>query len=197
MAGSKRSLSTPERNDKDRIKSGSKEIIAYLIPSRKEPDFGAARTISRQIHEDIIGEVDISTTGTNLKHSFVYFIINKLNGKVYVGKANDPIKRWNRHNWNYMHRKYPHFPLYRALKKYGSNNFQLEIIESFESEQLAFEAEVWWIAYLKTMGAVLYNCTAGGEGNIFNKKHTPLTKHKMSQSQKQRRLKEFLAFENS
>jgi group I intron endonuclease len=94
----------------------------------------------------------------------VYIIQNNTNGDVYIGKAKNIKDRW--YNHLYYHRKNPlsHYHLYRAFTKYGVDNFNVSLLETFSSEIEALEAEVWWISYLRYCGAELYNMTPGGEG---------------------------------
>jgi group I intron endonuclease len=128
----------------------------------------------------------------------VYMIVNKINNKMYIGKTCNPHKRWSAHRWQWTHQKYPHFPLYKAMKKYGISNFEFEILEQFSTEINAFEAEICWISYLKSCGIILYNCTNGGEG-VSGLQHSYESKIKMSKSQtksqRKRRSREHFNFE--
>lgn len=92
----------------------------------------------------------------------VYFITNLINGKLYVGETNNPHKRWLQHKNTKSVEKYDTI-VRRAMLKYGSANFTFEIIEEFPIEKEALEAEIWWIAYLRSLGISLYNLTDGGE----------------------------------
>ena len=55
---------------------------------------------------------------------YIYQITNLINGKIYIGKTNDPKKRWNNHKCN----NNPDMVIARALRKYGINNFKFEIL---------------------------------------------------------------------
>lgn len=54
--------------------------------------------------------------------------------------------------------------LTNAIKKYGSQNFILHVVEECESETFAFEKEREWISYFKFMNVHLYNKSPGGYG---------------------------------
>lgn len=90
----------------------------------------------------------------------IYVITNKINEKKYVGQTSYTTKiRWQQHVqdiWRYD------YPLYRALRKYGVENFEIECLEECRNEELNTR-EIYYIekydAY--TSG---YNCTLGGEG---------------------------------
>lgn len=129
-------------------------------------------------------------------YSSIYVIVNKINGKMYVGKANDPTKRWERHRENWVHKRFSHYPLYRAMLKYGKVNFSFHVIEEFDNEPEALEAEVWWISYFKSIGAELYNCTPGGDGWV-GIRHKESTKRKMSKTHKKKASRAHFAYENT
>lgn len=103
----------------------------------------------------------------------------------YVGKANDPTKRFEEHivSVNTLSRSY----LANALRKYGIENFKLHIVEWFEgddAEQRAFVGERDWITYLREAGVHLYNNSPGGYGG---KKRATLdeTRQRLSKSLQQ------------
>lgn len=69
-------------------------------------------------------------------------------------------------NQNIIEKK---IPLYLAMKKYGVENFKIEIIEETEDEAYCLEQEKHWIDFYKTnickYGKYFgYNLTDGGEG---------------------------------
>lgn len=101
-----------------------------------------------------------------------------------MGKTGKPNRRWIIHR-NYAKKissapRY-NYPLYSAIRKYGVSNFTFEVIENFDTEEDSLVAEEWWIAYLKSIGAILYNLTNGGEG-ISGRPHSEETKRKISES---------------
>lgn len=85
---------------------------------------------------------------------------HQYNNKVYIGLTRQtPEQRW-RNGEGYKNS--PHF--YRAIKKYGWDNFTHEIIQSTDSLEKAQILEIMWISFYKKRGGV-YNITAGGEGS--------------------------------
>lgn len=110
----------------------------------------------------------------------VYIITNLANGKIYIGKTNNLKNRWNQHK-SYKHsQKNYQRPVYNAIKKYGENNFSKSIIETYDNEIETLQAEIFFILYLKSLGAILYNISPGGEG--LSKPCTAASKLKISQA---------------
>jgi group I intron endonuclease len=95
---------------------------------------------------------------------FIYKITNTINNKVYVGKTERTVEeRWAEHLRNVS--KYgDRLPLYKAMAKYGKENFAIETIEECDTSNID-DREIYWIAHYGSYGAG-YNCTGGGEGGI-------------------------------
>ena len=97
---------------------------------------------------------------------YIYKISNTVNNKIYIGQTSRTVeKRWNLHkrtakNPSYLSYSYP---LYQAMRKYGIDNFQIEVIEETDNKNLN-EREVYWISYYDSYNKG-YNMTLGGEGH--------------------------------
>ena len=63
----------------------------------------------------------------------IYILKNKINGKVYVGKTTGSFE--NRIHGHKQRSKTKNSYLYNAVRKYGWNNFQKEIIDYVTSEK--------------------------------------------------------------
>lgn len=105
-------------------------------------------------------------------------------GKVYIGiTKRKPEYRWNRGKG---YRK-DQLLFYRAIKKYGWDNFTHEILYIGLSEKDAKNIEISLIRQYKSLG-MSYNITDGGDGGrgLHNKrkKMSDETKLKMSKSRK-------------
>lgn len=107
---------------------------------------------------------------------FIYLIVNLLNGKIYVGKTNNPHTRWLQHQ-NLGRILKSKQLIHKAIGKYGCNNFTFFIIENLPTEEDSLEAEIWWIAYFNSVGARLYNLTIGGDGASGGNKNHNYGKH--------------------
>lgn len=91
---------------------------------------------------------------------YIYKIYNDINNKVYIGKTCTSISnRWLHHQNDYQ--KYD-WHLYRAMRKYGIENFHIEQIECCKDDILN-EREQYWINYFNSF-EYGYNMTIGGDG---------------------------------
>lgn len=93
--------------------------------------------------------------------SGIYKITNLINGKVYIGQSKDIYTRYNRHHkYEYKNESRADFHLYQAFKKYGLDNFSIEVVELCPPDKLN-EREIYWIKYYDSFRAG-YNMTEGG-----------------------------------
>lgn len=90
--------------------------------------------------------------------SGIYKITNKINNKIYIGQSQNIFSRWAEHRYE---AKTNMKPLYKAMRKYGIENFIFEIIEECEIEKLN-DREVYWIKYYDSYNKG-YNLTPGGD----------------------------------
>lgn len=110
----------------------------------------------------------------------VYKITNKVNGKIYIGITNQGVAtRWYKHTSD--SRGNSTFPLHNAIRKYGTDNFQIDVIEVVDDVEVLKERECYWIkefnSYDRSKG---YNLTLGGDGT-FGRFHSQETKNKIRQ----------------
>src|SRR5690242_573961 len=97
---------------------------------------------------------------------FVYLITNCVNGKRYVGKTKRSLaQRMKDHAYNAFVRNSSQH-ICRALRKYGIENFNMTLLQTCESFEEMRDAEVRWVAELKTFGNDGYNETRGGDGSF-------------------------------
>lgn len=93
-------------------------------------------------------------------------------GKIYIGKTVDSLEvRWKNHCKQASYNKPGKMTyLLRAIRKYGHENFTLEVLEEFELEKDALDAEIKWISELNTTDPKIgMNLTDGGEGTSGRK----------------------------
>ena len=95
---------------------------------------------------------------------YIYKITNLINQKAYIGKTVGSIEeRWKEHKRDC--KRFSDRPLYRALNKYGIDNFKVELVEEVDIKDLS-EREIYWIGYYHTYTEG-YNATLGGDGKIL------------------------------
>lgn len=124
-------------------------------------------------------------------YGVIYKITNKRNGKPYIGQTTRSVEqRFKEHaKSNYL--------IGKAIRKYGKENFTIEIIEECETPEQLNEREKFWIAFFNCMSPNGYNLTDGGNNAIPSAescakmsaahtgvKRSPETVAKMSESQK-------------
>ena len=103
----------------------------------------------------------------------LYKITNQINGKVYIGKTVLTIEqRFKQHKADYIKRELTETrPLYSAFKKYGVDNFTIELIEQVKNDDIACQKEEYWIkqynSYVGFDNCNGYNATLGGDGKRY------------------------------
>ena len=112
----------------------------------------------------------------NKKIHYVYLTTNLINGKQYVGD----------HTINIKEKKYyigSGELIYKAINKYGSNNFFKEILKWFKTREEAFNAQEKYIRKFNTLKPNGYNISPKG-GLCINGCHSNETKRKIGNSNK-------------
>ena len=81
----------------------------------------------------------------------IYKITNKINGKVYIGQSIRPVEyRFHRHINDAMHNILDtHFA--RAIRKYGPDQWQLEVIDTATTQDELNQKEQYWIRYYNSV----------------------------------------------
>ena len=93
----------------------------------------------------------------------IYKITNIINGKSYIGQSVNIKRRLNAHKssaFNKNSRNY-NSPLYRAIRKYGIENFKFDILEECNESELD-EKEIFYISKYQTHSKNGYNQDDGG-----------------------------------
>lgn len=96
----------------------------------------------------------------------IYKITNLINHKMYIGQSVHIEQRWKDHKARAYYKDCEEYerPLYRAMRKYGLDNFDFEIVEECTVEALN-ERERYWIKFYNTFSDG-YNLTVGGDSSI-------------------------------
>lgn len=91
-------------------------------------------------------------------YGYVYCITNKANNKRYVGlTTREVMQRFEEH-------RYADSYIGNAIRKYGADNFGIDVIDTADNHSELCEKERAWIEHYKTFGKKGYNQTHGGDG---------------------------------
>lgn len=93
----------------------------------------------------------------------IYKIVNRINGKVYIGQSISIERRFIQHRnegFNLNSRAYE-YPLYKAIRKYGLKNFIFEIIEECPVEELNAKEKFYISEFNSTEKEKGYNISFG------------------------------------
>jgi group I intron endonuclease len=97
---------------------------------------------------------------------YCYKITNTVNSKVYIGITNNPKQRWAAHTKYKNKHEGSDRPLYRAINKYSSDNFRMDILSERNSWDEICEEEIKYIKQYNSFWTHKkgYNLTTGGQG---------------------------------
>lgn len=92
---------------------------------------------------------------------YIYMLTNTINKKVYVGQTKKTIEeRFRDHK--YACKAGKKYVIYHAMRKYGVENFNVELLEECSNAKLN-EREIYWIGYWNaTEKECGYNMSEGG-----------------------------------
>lgn len=115
----------------------------------------------------------------------IYKIINKVNNKVYIGQTINFKERVRSHRETAFRKSSREYnkPLYRAMRKYGLENFEIKIIDdSATSFEELNEKEIYYIQ--KYNSCVDYGCGYNLDKGGKNGLKSDYTKNKISEAHK-------------
>lgn len=113
---------------------------------------------------------------------YIYSITNEINGKSYIGKTNDLVRRWKEHCYSHGSTAI----LDKAFKKYGLEHFVFDIVAQIpfdsieELNDVLAQLEMYYIELYDTYHNG-YNATVGGDGTS-GYKQSPETTEKIRQA---------------
>lgn len=119
----------------------------------------------------------------------IYLFKNKVNGKCYIGQAIKLKQRIRAHWNNCSNPRYENIVFYKAIAKYGWENFEFSILESFRdalSGRTKYNLDQLEIKYIREYDSYNngYNSTLGGDKGVLGYKHTEECKKIISQNSK-------------
>lgn len=113
----------------------------------------------------------------------IYKIINKVNGKIYIGQTTKTFKeRFNRHMYDSLNYRID-TKFSRAIRKYGKDNFLGYVIDTANTKEELDQKECYWIKFYDAVNKG-YNITDGAiDANTYKYKtadEMQTIKHKIS-----------------
>ena len=100
---------------------------------------------------------------------YIYCYVNKTNGKKYIGQTNNLERRKKQHIQDSIHCFQGHeisyeLPFHRAIRKYGIDNFEYNILEIIDTENWdeVNKLESYYIRKENTMAPNGYNLQCDG-----------------------------------
>ena len=129
---------------------------------------------------------------SNKIHGVIYILLNKINGKIYLGQTIHERARYIKHRSFDKIDSKPKLYIDRAIKKYGFSNFDYGVLaDVYDPDRKVVENELnylekLYIEYFNTTNNKIgYNVTKGGEG-INGFKLSKKTKEKRRKKKYQR-----------
>ena len=96
-----------------------------------------------------------------IKHMIIYRILNKINSKQYIGQTTQTLEsRINEH----FHNKRNH-PLYCAIRRYGTQNFEFSLVDTASNMDELNEKEKYYIKFYDCLWPNGYNFHQGGRNH--------------------------------
>lgn len=117
----------------------------------------------------------------------IYCIKNKVNGKCYIGQAIKLQKRLKAHWNNWGKPMYEHIVLYKAIKKYGIENFEIIVLKTIQdalgwrTKLTLDELEKKYIEEYDSFNNGYNSTLGGGDGGVLGYKHTDETKEHLKE----------------
>lgn len=103
-----------------------------------------------------------------MKTGQIYIIKNKINDKVYIGQTTTNYKIRFMQHCKPSSMRTRHYKLYNAIKKYGKENFYIELLETDIPIEELDNKEIQYIEHYNSFQNG-YNATKGGDGRSINK----------------------------
>lgn len=106
------------------------------------------------------------TMSDDLVHHVIYMVINKSNGKMYIGKTKHTAqKRWKTHQYSAGQKRFQQIYFYKAIRKWGIEGFDVCVIDQAESmEESDFLEQYYILEYESYKPKIGYNGSMGGCG---------------------------------
>lgn len=117
-----------------------------------------------------------------MNNNYIVYMHTSPNNKRYIGiTSQKPERRWRKNGVGYK----DHLYFWRAIQKYGWDNFKHDILYDNLTKEEAEQKEVELIAYYNSNNIDFgYNMSIGGESGSKGYKHTEEQRRQMSETRK-------------
>ena len=114
----------------------------------------------------------------------IYKVVNKINGKCYIGQTIKSLKyRKSCHLWE-VNRNNTNVYFHNAIRKYGKDNFEWKILCKCETKDELDEMEFHYIKQYNSFKPNGYNLTLGGNKGTYGWIPSKETRRKISKGNK-------------
>ncbi len=124
------------------------------------------------------------------KHFLIYALHHEHSRSIYVGRSSKGLQRPKDHGASWHMKRYSHYPVVKWIvrqREITGKDYEIAVLEECSSANALNDAERFHIAYLRSLGIPLLNCTDGGDG-ISGHRFSDATRARMSITRKGRTL---------
>jgi group I intron endonuclease len=111
----------------------------------------------------------------------IYRVVNRINGKYYLGSSENIKKRWKAHRCDLRHNRHHSIHLQRAWNKYGEESFVFEIVEEVNKNILLEKEQYHLDTYTPWNIKVGYNMSKSASGGDLTSYHPNIDEIKEKQ----------------
>lgn len=118
---------------------------------------------------------------TLLHKTGIYRILNKTNGRFYMGSTEESFtERWREHKWRLCSNTHHNPSLQAAWNKYGENIFEFQIVLLCDPDNCLHYEQLFLDKYWDN-GIKCYNAGKKADAPMKGRKHTEATRKKISE----------------
>lgn len=114
-----------------------------------------------------------------IPQSGIYYIVNRTNGKMYIGSSVDLTDRWRHHRADLRAGRHRNPILQRAWLRHGEAGFTFTVLEYCQDTAL-LDREEWWICLLRSGARERGYNLNGANHSRLGRPHSEATKAKIS-----------------
>lgn len=121
---------------------------------------------------------------SHLDVSGVYGLVHRETGRVYVGQSGRSVRKRIQSHIGKAKAPIPTQCIHRAIREFGVDAFDVELIEEVSDTSLRLQREEFWIRFFKSAGTGGFNTMVKGDANSLGRSHSVASKARMSAAHK-------------